>query len=189
MSESDPFLDLQNLAWNNPAAALADPMLPLYLLAHPDKGRDLILDARASLLERSIRDAFGRLSEVAQRLFAVACAERVLHLFERKIPGDNRPRLAIQAARRAACGTITQGEQYQAMKAADDAVPYANRNPEDSDLMAAAHAAYVAVYAASWNLTRAWEEAGGAAFFGAGRDFAAKLAERQWQAEWLGVAP
>lgn len=42
------------------------------------------------------------------RTFAAACAERVLHIFEAARPGDDRPRLAIEAARlhaaRAAAG-------------------------------------------------------------------------------------
>lgn len=48
-----------------------------------------------------------------QALWAADCAERVLHLFEAARPGDNRPRLAIEAARRyaarAACAARAVG--------------------------------------------------------------------------------
>ena len=40
------------------------------------------------------------------RLFAADCAERVLYLFEKERPNDDRPRKAIQAARDFANGTI-----------------------------------------------------------------------------------
>lgn len=44
------------------------------------------------------------------RLFAVDCAERVLHIFEAKYPSDDRPRKAIQDARDFVAGKITERE-------------------------------------------------------------------------------
>jgi hypothetical protein len=44
--------------------------------------------------------------ETIKRLFAADCAESVLHIYEDQYPGDDRPRLAIEAARRFAVGEI-----------------------------------------------------------------------------------
>ena len=44
------------------------------------------------------------------RLYAADCAERVLHVFEKKYPKDKRPTEAIEAARKFANGEITQEE-------------------------------------------------------------------------------
>lgn len=44
------------------------------------------------------------------RLFAADCAEQVLHIYEARYPSDNRPRLAIEAARAFANGEITEGQ-------------------------------------------------------------------------------
>lgn len=49
----------------------------------------------------------GTLTDVDHRLLAVwaaACAEHVLPLFEGPYPGDDRPRAAVEAARAWACG-------------------------------------------------------------------------------------
>ena len=42
------------------------------------------------------------------RLMAADFAERVLHIYEKKYPNDNRPRLAIKAARDYANGSISE---------------------------------------------------------------------------------
>ena len=55
------------------------------------------------------------------RLFACDCAERGLSLFENQYPKDNRPRQAIEMARRFAKGETTQAELYAAGDAAWDA--------------------------------------------------------------------
>ena len=52
------------------------------------------------------------------RLFACDCAERVLPLFERVRPNDNRPRQAIETARRFANGKATMHELSAAGAAA-----------------------------------------------------------------------
>lgn len=56
------------------------------------------------------------------RLFACNCAERVLHLFEGKYPGDMRPREAIKVVLRYACGDATIDERIAAGSAAWEAV-------------------------------------------------------------------
>ena len=86
--------------------------------------------------------AFSRLSFVDdrdKRLFACACAESVLHIYEAKYPGDNRPRQATEVARRYATGEATAAE-LSAARAASAAARAAS---------AAASAAWAASYAAS----------------------------------------
>ena len=60
-------------------------------------------------------------NEKKARLFAADCAERVLHIFEEKYPDDDRPRKAIEAARKFAYGEISREE----LDAARDAAYYA----------------------------------------------------------------
>jgi len=48
------------------------------------------------------------------RLYAADCAERVLGLYEKQYPNDDRPRKAIQAARDFANGLITKDAAYAA---------------------------------------------------------------------------
>ncbi len=55
------------------------------------------------------------------RLFAADCAERVLPIFERNHPDDDRPRKAIEAARAYARGEITIKRLDAARAAAEDA--------------------------------------------------------------------
>lgn len=55
------------------------------------------------------------------RLFAADCAEHVLHLYENKHPGDDRPRKAIEAAREFANGEIDAAAWDAAGDAAGDA--------------------------------------------------------------------
>jgi hypothetical protein len=58
----------------------------------------------------------------ALRMFACDCAERVLYLYERKFPGDGRPRRAIQVARDHAYGRATAAELRSALILARNAV-------------------------------------------------------------------
>lgn len=55
------------------------------------------------------------------RFFAFWCAEQVLPIYEEEYPGDNRPRRAIETARRYAEGLATEGELAAACAAAWDA--------------------------------------------------------------------
>jgi hypothetical protein len=73
-------------------------------------------------------------NEKTARLFAADCAEKVLPIFEKQYPEDNRPRLAIKATRDYANGKITQDE-----------------------LSAAESAARSAAESAAWSAVRRWQ--------------------------------
>ena len=60
-------------------------------------------------------------SERDLRLFAADCAEHVLPIFHKVLPDDNRPALAIQAARDFAHGRIDAAASVAASVAASDA--------------------------------------------------------------------
>ena len=60
-------------------------------------------------------------NERTARLFAADCAERVLPMFDAQSPNDDRPRRAIETARRFANGEATRGELAAAGAAARDA--------------------------------------------------------------------
>ena len=55
------------------------------------------------------------------RLFACDCAERVLHIYEKKVPNDKRARTTIEVARKFADGKATKEELAAAGAAAGDA--------------------------------------------------------------------
>ena len=55
------------------------------------------------------------------RLFACWCVEEVLPIYEKEYPNDNRPRSAIEVAKRYANGKATKDELYAARDAARDA--------------------------------------------------------------------
>jgi len=128
-------------------------------------------------------------NERIARLFAADCAEHVLHIFERHYPNDDRPRKAIEAARKFANGETSVKElerasaaAYNAANAADaaaDDAAYFAANAADAAAAAyfAANAAYCAADAAS---TAAYCAADATRLSGAGRDN-----ERDWQAARL----
>ena len=67
-------------------------------------------------------------SDVVKRLIACDFAETVLHIFESKRPGDDRPRKAIEAARGFAAGKVNMEDMQKARAAAAaaaDAAAYA----------------------------------------------------------------
>src|SRR3990167_6066256 len=109
---------------------------------------------------RLIRHA-DRWNEQSARLFAADCAEHVLPVWE-AYTDDDRPRLAIAAARAYARGEIGLEELDAARAAAEDAAWAAAR-------AAAGAAAGAATWGAAWAATRD----------------AARDAERVWQAEQL----
>jgi thymidine phosphorylase len=117
-------------------------------------------------------------------LWAAACAEHVLHLFEAARPADTRPRQAIARARAWARGEITMS---QARAAGGHAMAAAR------DLSGAArHAAYAAGQAAVVAHVAAHELGAAAYAIKAARAAAAKGAEEragriecQWQREQL----
>jgi hypothetical protein len=95
-------------------------------------------------------------NERTARLFACDCAERVLPLYERAVPGDTRPRESIAVARRFAAGAATPEELTAAWAAAWDAARAAARDAaRDAARAAAGAAARAAARAAQANLIRA----------------------------------
>jgi len=121
------------------------------------------------------------------RLFAADCAEHVLPIFEKKYPKDNRPRLAIQAARAFAEGKISAKAMLEARSAY--AAAYADAYAYAADAAAAAAAAYAAADAA--DAAYAAAAAYAAVADAADAAYAAGQKERQWQVsklkEYLGV--
>ena len=120
-------------------------------------------------------------------LWAASCAERVLHLFESRMPSDSRPRHAIEQARAWARGEITM---TQARTAAGHA------NGAARDLRGAArHAAYAAGQAAAVAHVAA-HELGAAAFAikaaraaaSEGESESAARLECRWQRDQLAEA-
>ena len=81
------------------------------------------------------------------RLFACDCAESALHVFENKYPDDNRPRNAIEVARRFANGEATIDELNAAEDAAWDSWAAAGALWEAA---MAARAASMVAWAALW---------------------------------------
>ena len=76
----------------------------------------------------TLRDADHRLLAV----WAAACAEHVLHLFEQAHPGDERPRRAIEQARAWARGEITMTQARTAAYAAHDAAREASGSAKEA---------------------------------------------------------
>ena len=125
------------------------------------------------------------------RLFACACAQAVLPLFERESPDDTRPRDAIDVARRFAHGEATQAELAASSAAASAAAWDASRD-------ASRDAARAASWAASWDAARAascaasrnaaWaasRAASSAASSAASRDAASAASwDAAWDAAW-----
>jgi len=142
-------------------------------------------------------------SEQNLRLFACDCAERVLPIFEKEYPEDNRPRKAIETARLFANGEATQKEMDAAWAAARAAAWEATQKEMDAAWAAARDAAWAAAWAAARAAAReatqkemdaAWAAARDAAW-AAARDAraagaAAWDAEQKWQinklSEYLG---
>jgi hypothetical protein len=71
-------------------------------------------------------------------------AEAVLFLFERACPEDDRPRLAIAAAKAWAAGSLSAGESRKAAFAAHDAARAASSPPAIAAARAAGHASATA---------------------------------------------
>ena len=124
------------------------------------------------------------------RLFAADCAEHVLPIFEKKYPKDNRPRLAIQAARAFAEGKISANAMLEARSAAYAAYAVADAVADAAAYAAAyaayAYAAYAAYAVADAAAYAAYAVADAAAYAAAAYAAAADAAaarqkERQWQ--------
>lgn len=113
----------------------------------------------------------------ALAVWAADCAERVLPLFERRYPEDNRPRKAVEAARAWVRGEIRVGEARKAALAAHAAARAATDDAARAAARAAGHAAATAHVArhALGPVMYATKAAG----------FAAADAEREWQYQHL----
>jgi hypothetical protein len=159
-------------------------------------GKEILPDDDKSVVRtcRLTRECTGW-DERTARLFACDCAEHVLSLYEAKYPDDDRPRKAIEVARRYAEGTATR-EELAAARAAAWAAEGAAGAAAWAAEGAAREAAAGAVWDAAW---AAWAAAGAAArdaawaareaaAGAAARDAAeaAWAAEQQWQAARLG---
>lgn len=101
-------------------------------------GQDKVAAERLHLVERVTA-----INDRTLRLFAADCAESVLHLFEAVRPNDDRPRLAIAAARAYANGEITAAaREAAAWAAAWAAARAAARDAADAAWTAARDAAW-----------------------------------------------
>jgi len=88
------------------------------------------------------------------RLFAADCAERVLPLFEKERPNDDRPRKAIEACRQFANGEIDAAASEAARAAAWEAAWAA---ASEAAMEAARAAARAAAWAAAWEAEKEWQ--------------------------------
>ena len=116
------------------------------------------------------------------RFYAADCAKRVLGLYEKQYPKDDRPRKAIQAARDFANGLITKDAARDAAYAAARDANAAARDDARDAAYAAAHAANAAARDAAYAARDAANAAAKAAY----------ADEKTWQIErlkyYLGVA-
>jgi hypothetical protein len=111
----------------------------------------------------------GVLEKTLSVRIAVACAEHVLPIYERRKPGDDRPRKASDAAKAWLENPCEGTRKNAAAAAAAAAAAYAA-----ADAAAAAYADAAADYAA--------DAAADAAYAAADYAAAARKAERKWQA-------
>lgn len=107
-------------------------------------------------------------NETNQRLFAVDCADHVLHLFESLFPYDKRPRQAIETSRRFAIGEATIEELDSARLSSEaaaglisfsagDAAWSAAKSASRSSQHSAEHSAWYAAESAAWSSERSIE--------------------------------
>jgi len=99
---SSPTLWDALLQADGPIACLVEVSEPISTEGDVETGFVQVSRERRLLAVRDLRSDL--------RLFACDCAERVLYLYEREFPGDDRPRRAIQVARDHACDRATAGE-------------------------------------------------------------------------------
>jgi hypothetical protein len=139
------------------------------------KGRGNMVsgDDKVAFTSMQLVERVGVCDKKLLRLFGADCAERVLPIFLKVLPNDDRPAKAIQAARDFANGKIDDAAQAAAWAAAWDAA-------ED----AAGDAAWYAAQAAGAAAGAAAQAAAGAAARAAAWDTVG-YAERQWQGEHL----
>jgi len=155
-----------------------------------------VAEGRGEHVDQSDKHVFGQArllhrldtwNDRTARLFAADCAERVLPIYEREHPGDDRPRQAIEVARRCANGDATDDERAAAWAAAGAAARTATR-------AAAGAAAWAAAWNAAWNAARvaagvaasaaAWDAASAAAWDAARAAASAAATDAAWDAAW-----
>ncbi len=168
-----------------------------------DRGKRIITGDKVVVQQARLIKQLTTWNDYSARLFACDCARRVLSLFEKKHPKDNRPRQAIETAERFARGDATKKELAAAAWAAGAAAraaAWAARDAARADAWAAGAAAWAAAWAAgaaawaardaraaAWAARdardAAWAAAGAAARDAAGDAAwaAARDAEREWQ--------
>lgn len=146
------------------------------------RGLSVVGDTKVVFAQARLVERVTAWDERLARHFAADCAERVLPIFEKHHPGDDRPRKAVEAARAFADGLITEKElaaaraaTWAAWAAPGDAAGDAARDAA----RAAGDAARAAAWAAAGAAARATWAAGNAAWAAAG------AAERDWQAKHL----
>jgi len=113
------------------------------------------------------------------RLFACDCAERVLPIYEKQYPDDQRPRQAIETARRFAIGKATPEELHAAGATAGATAAGATAGATAAALAASAAALAASAAGAAACAALAANAAGAAACAA----LAAGAAEREWQKE------
>ena len=208
--------------WPNPGTWLEveGPLVPCENGLHLCRERDLVgwlgpeiweveyegerVDADDKIVVRKARliRKLETWNERTARLYAGDCAERVLHIYEKRYPDDKRPREAIETARRYAEGKATEKELAAAWAAAsaaarDAASDAASAAARDAAWDAASAAAWAAASDAAWDAASdaawdaardaAWDAASAAAWAAASdaaraaTNAAAWAAEREWQ--------
>ena len=120
------------------------------------------------------------------RLFVADCAERVLLIWEKKYPDDDRPHRAIRAARAFAKGKISFKKMSVAYRAAYRAAYSAAYSAADSVAYRAAYrAAYSAAYSAAVSATDSAFVSGTYSVTYSVAYMAVYSAERKWQLKRL----
>jgi hypothetical protein len=111
--------------------------------------------------------------------WAADCAERVLELYERDRPGDDRPRRAVQAARGWAGGGAGAGSAREAASAAQAAARATSDPAARAAARSAGHAAATADQPRRAGLAATY--AATAASSASATDASAAALERRWQ--------
>lgn len=111
--------------WQDAIHHISDELWTCELAGLTVEGDDKVAAERLRLVRR-----VKPIDDRSLRHFAADCAERVLPLFEREHPGDDRPRKAIEAGRLVADGEISA---------------------------AASDAAWAAAWGAAWAAAREWQ--------------------------------
>jgi len=143
------------------------------------RGEQIVCDDKIVFAQARLLSVCENWNERTERLFAADCAEHVLPIWEKKYPGDLRPRKAIEAARLFADGKITKEKLADARVAARVAAGVATG---DAVRAAVRVAARVAAGVATGDAVRA---AVRVAAWAAARDAAGAAAwDAAWAAEW-----